>query len=65
MATDPERPEPRSRLPHVALVATVSEHPDRPDECTVFPHRVSNRDERRSAWVTARGDAFVELSSCR
>lgn len=47
------------------LVAAVTERDDGPDQCTIFPATVSSRDERRSAWITAEGEAFVDAGATR
>lgn len=47
------------------LGATVSRREDGPDQCTIFPLSVACRDERRSAWITAEGDAFVDPVTVR
>jgi hypothetical protein len=45
----------------IRYTAAISERDGRPDECTIFPEPVESRDGRRSAWITARGDAYVGL----
>lgn len=65
MTREPDNAEPHLVARPVPLVAAVTEHPDGRDECTLFPLSVSSPDERRSAWMTARGDAFAHLESFR
>lgn len=45
--------------------AEVVRHDDEPDECTLYPATVASRDERMSAWMTARGGGFVDLHDVR
>ncbi|RQG91667.1 hypothetical protein EA462_06895 [Natrarchaeobius halalkaliphilus] len=54
-----DAPNPSIRLEHA-----VVENDDDPDECAVFPTDATEA-ELRSAWVTARGDDFVDLESVR
>lgn len=65
MSTEPDWVEPLDDERYTTFVAVVVEHKDRPDECTIYPLHAGNRDERRSTWITARDDAFVERSAVR
>jgi len=42
------------------LSAEVVSYDDAPDECTIFPEDVSE-EQRTTAWITARGEAFCAV----
>lgn len=44
------------------LRAEVVSYDDEPDECTIYPEDVSD-EQRTTAWITARGDAFCSVCS--
>jgi len=44
------------------LTAEIVSYDDGPDECTIYPEDVSD-EQRTTAWITARGDAFCSVSS--
>jgi hypothetical protein len=46
------------------LRATVVEYEDAPDECTIFPRRVSGI-ERMTTWISAEESSYVDLESIR
>jgi hypothetical protein len=46
------------------LVADVVTYRDAPDECTLSPANAAEG-AQTTAWLTARGDAFVTLDSMR
>lgn len=46
------------------VVAAVENRDDGPDECTLFPCNVEGVD-LMTTWMTAHGDAFVDLESMR
>lgn len=47
------------------IEAEIVRHDDGPDECTLYPTTVASTDERMTAWVSARGDGFVDLRDVR
>ena len=46
------------------LAADIVTYPDAPDECTLSPREVTE-DQTTTAWITARGDAFVSADEMR
>ncbi|QIB75853.1 hypothetical protein GL213_02850 [Halogeometricum borinquense] len=50
--------------PAEALVATVVEYDDEPDECTIYPLH-ADEDERVTAWISAKRDSYVQLDKMR
>ena len=46
------------------VIAAVEQRDDGPDECTLFPCNTDGVD-LMATWMTARGDAFVDLESMR
>ncbi|WP_276261530.1 DUF7511 domain-containing protein [Haloglomus litoreum] len=60
MSTQERSPEPGPDDGRITLRSCIVERDDGPDECTLFPHSVDTTDERMSAWISARGDAFVD-----
>jgi hypothetical protein len=59
-----EFPRTDRRTPTRALVADVVSYADAPDECTLSPDAVPAA-KRTTAWLSARGDAFVSLAEMR
>ncbi|MFB6097481.1 MAG: hypothetical protein ABEJ74_08845 [Haloferacaceae archaeon] len=47
-----------------ALRAVVTEYGDHPDECTLYPTDATEA-ELVTTWITAEGDAFVDLEAVR
>lgn len=65
-ADDHEHP-PRAGPPEPvepALVATVVEYSDVPNECTIHPSE-PGEDELMTCWVTALEDSFISLRDAR
>ena len=77
MATDSHRPDaprvdavetPNSpfgpKPPETVRVARIESYEDNPDECTIHPANAP-ADTLTTTWITARGDAFVQLDAMR
>ncbi|NIB99558.1 hypothetical protein [Halobacterium sp. R2-5] len=46
------------------ITATVVTYEDQEDECTLHPANPDEH-ERTTAWISAKSDSYVPLSSCR
>lgn len=55
----PDTEEPTAALDHVTV-----ENDGAPDECAIFP-RDASEEVLMTAWISAHGDAFVDLESMR
>lgn len=54
---------PTSELTRETIHATVIQNENQPDECTLHPATPS-KDERTTAWITAKEGSYIPLSSC-
>ncbi|MFC7177436.1 DUF7511 domain-containing protein [Halosegnis marinus] len=43
------------------VLAAIERHDGGPDECTLYPVRTTDEDERMTVWITAAGESFVGL----
>jgi hypothetical protein len=56
---------PREGMGEIDLQASTLECEDGVEECTIFPRTLGCEDDRRSMWLTARGDDFVNCQEMR
>jgi len=64
MTNDLPAADPATDEPTQTLAADVVSYAGAPDECTLSP-RDATDDRTTTAWLTARGDAFVALDEMR
>lgn len=62
--TEPSAPTFPSTHPADALAFVRVEYPTGPDRCTIYPHSAEGL-TLMETWLTADGDAFVDLGAMR
>lgn len=64
MTKDPQTSDAVADEPEETLAADVVTYAGAPDECTLSP-RAASEERETTAWITARGDAFVAVAEMR